>query len=83
MRLRQLPVEMLTPADAMPIHWLELSPFAILPWKHSSASYMTTTSTSWPQAGRIRIAIHGYNSETDIEHFLTVLTGALRHVAAA
>ena len=35
------------------------------------------------QAGRMRVAIHGYNTAADIERFLTVLTGALRHVATA
>jgi selenocysteine lyase/cysteine desulfurase len=35
------------------------------------------------QAGRMRVAIHGYNTAADIDRFLTVLTGALRHVSAA
>jgi cysteine desulfurase / selenocysteine lyase len=35
------------------------------------------------QAGRMRVAIHGYNTQADIERFLSALTGALRHVATA
>jgi selenocysteine lyase/cysteine desulfurase len=29
------------------------------------------------QAGRMRIALHGYNTEEDVRRFFTVLDGAL------
>jgi selenocysteine lyase/cysteine desulfurase len=35
------------------------------------------------QAGRMRVSIHGYNTVDDIEHLLSTLSGALRHVAAS
>jgi len=34
-------------------------------------------------AGRIRVAIHGYNTHADIERFLSVLSGALASVPGA
>jgi selenocysteine lyase/cysteine desulfurase len=30
------------------------------------------------QAGRLRVAVHGYNTEADITHFLSTLDGALQ-----
>ena len=79
--LRQLPVEMLTPADASADTLAGILAFrhpamaAIQDHLHNSKIHVMS------QAGRMRVAIHGYNNAADIDRFLTVLTGALRHVA--
>lgn len=81
--LRQLPVEMLTPASANAgtlagiIGFRHPSMEAIQRHLHNSNIHVMST------AGRMRVAIHGYNSAADIERFISVLSGALRHVAPA
>ena len=78
--LRQLPVEMLTPASATADTLAGIMAFrhpamdAIQRHLHNSNVHVMS------QAGRMRVAIHGYNTAADIERFLSVLTGALRNV---
>lgn len=81
--LRALPVEMLTPAAASADTLA-----GILAFRHPQMDAIQRTLHAadvhvMAQAGRMRIAIHGYNTEQDIERFLTVLTGALHHVNAS
>jgi selenocysteine lyase/cysteine desulfurase len=81
--LRTLPVEMLTPAGASAETLAGIIAFrhpdmdAIQHELHANNVHVMA------QAGRMRVAIHGYNTAADIERFLAVLTGALRHVSAA
>jgi selenocysteine lyase/cysteine desulfurase len=81
--LRQFPVEMLTPASATAdtlagiIGFRHPSMDAIQRHLHNSNIHVMST------AGRMRVAIHGYNTAADIERFISVLSGALRHVAPA
>lgn len=81
--LRQLPVEMLTPADA---NARDLA--GIIAFRHPSMEAIQHHLHShnihvMAQAGRMRVAIHGYNTTADIERFLSALKGALHHVATA
>jgi selenocysteine lyase/cysteine desulfurase len=81
--LRQLPVEMLTPADASADTMA-----GIIAFRHPAMDVIQRHLHNndihvMSQAGRMRVAIHGYNNAADIERFLSVLTGALRHVATA
>lgn len=81
--LRKLPVEMLTPASASAgtlagiIGFRHPSMEAIQRHLHNDNIHVMST------AGRMRVAIHGYNTSADIERFISVLSGALRHVAPA
>ena len=81
--LRTLPIEMLTPAAA------NADTLAgIIAFRHPQMDIIqrilhTENIHVMAQAGRMRVAIHGYNTEEDITRFLTVLTGALHHVHAS
>ena len=79
--LKELPVEVLTPdePDALAgiVAFRHPAQDAILRHLHSNDIHVMG------KAGRIRVAIHGYNTAADIDRFLTALSGALRHVAAA
>jgi len=80
--LRRLPVEMLTPSYASVDNLA-----GILAFRHPNLealhhSLQTNKVQVMTSAGRIRVAIHGYNTAADIEQFLTILTGALHHVPA-
>ena len=81
--LRTLPVEMLTPAGATADTLA-----GIMAFRHPAMDAIQRTLHAnnihvMSQAGRMRVAIHGYNTTADIDRFLTILTGALRHVATA
>lgn len=75
--IRKLPVETLTPADG---------PLAgIIAFRHphmdAIQGYLRRHNIHvMAQAGRMRVAIHGYNTPTDIDRFLSALYGALQHV---
>jgi selenocysteine lyase/cysteine desulfurase len=81
--LRRLPIEMLTPTKA------NASTLAgIISFRHPSMDAIQQQLHSnnvhvMAQAGRMRVAIHGYNTVADIEQFLRVFQGALHNVPAA
>ncbi len=79
--LKKLPVEVLTPdePDALAgiVAFRHPAQDAIQRQLHDHGIHVMG------KAGRIRIAIHGYNTAADIDRFLTALAGALRNVAAA
>jgi cysteine desulfurase / selenocysteine lyase len=79
--VRQLPVEMLTPGNADSLA-------GILAFRHPAMESIQRNLHAhnihvMAQAGRMRVAIHGYNTAADIERFVTVLSGALHNVATA
>jgi selenocysteine lyase/cysteine desulfurase len=80
--LRQLPIEMLTPDGANADDLAGIIAFRHPDIETIQRNLHDNNIHVMASAGRMRIAIHGYNSEVDIEHLLTVLTGALRHVPA-
>lgn len=74
----KLPVELLTPRN-------ESSVAGILAFRHASAEAIAQQLRSqrihiMSHAGRLRVAIHGYNTREDITTFLRVLTDALKSV---
>lgn len=74
--LRQLPVTLLTP----PAHE---SLAGILAFRHPQFEEINRRLHEqnihvMAQAGRMRVAIHGYNTMADVETFLRVLSGALQ-----
>jgi selenocysteine lyase/cysteine desulfurase len=74
--LKKLPVELLTPAD--PEHIV-----GILAFRHPAADRLhahlhTQNVHVMSHAGRLRVAIHGYNMMADVERFLRALNDALR-----
>lgn len=81
--LRKLPVEMLTPANAGADTLA-----GIIAFRHPSMDSIhrrlhASNVHVMSQAGRMRVAIHGYNTAADVEKFLATLQGALRYVGAA
>jgi selenocysteine lyase/cysteine desulfurase len=81
--LRRLEVEMLTPATAS-----AATLAGIIAFRHPAMETIQRVLHAnnihvMAQAGRMRVSIHGYNSAADIDKFLSVLSGALRHVPAA
>ena len=78
--IKQLPVEMLTPAgDAVQagiIAFRHPEMEAIQRKLHAAAIHVMAA------AGRVRIALHGYNTMADVEHLLETLAAALRDVNA-
>jgi selenocysteine lyase/cysteine desulfurase len=81
--LRKLAVEMLTPANAS-----AETLAGIIAFRHPSMDSIqrrlhASNVHVMSQAGRMRVAIHGYNTAADVEKFLTTLQGALRYVGAA
>ncbi len=79
--LRRLPVDMLTPNEPEAIA-------GILAFRHPAQEELQRQLHAnnihvMGQAGRMRVAIHGYNTAEDVDNFLNVLAGALRNVAAA
>jgi len=76
--VRKLPVELLTPTD-------EQSIAGIIAFKHPAFERINHLLHErnihiMAHAGRLRVAIHGYNTMADIEGFLKTLTEALAHV---
>lgn len=74
--LRKLPVEMLTPGNADDLA-------GIVAFRHPNMDAIQRKLRGdnihvMAQAGRMRVAIHGYNTPQDIEHFLSSLHQALR-----
>jgi selenocysteine lyase/cysteine desulfurase len=74
--LKKLPVELLTPAE--PDHLA-----GILAFRHPDAEQIHARLRArnvhvMSHAGRLRIAIHGYNTSSDVDRFLGALTDALR-----
>lgn len=74
----KLPVELLTPRE-------ESSTAGIIAFRHPSAEAITQRLRAnrihiMSNAGRLRVAIHGYNTREDITTFLQVLTDALKSV---
>ena len=73
--VRELPVELLGPAN--PVH-----PSGIIAFKHSNFQKINNALHArgihtMAHAGRIRVAIHGYNTRNDIEVFLETLSRAI------
>lgn len=76
--LAQLPVEVITPQEEGAIA-------GILAFRHPAIDKIQHQLHEqnihvMAQAGRMRIAIHGYNTLADVEKLLAVLRGALRQV---
>ncbi len=76
--LKTLPVELITPDD--PEHLA-----GILAFRHSKAEAIhaqlhRANVHVMSHAGRLRVAIHGYNTAEDVETFLRILKEALAHV---
>ena len=74
--LAELPVEMLTPLDQS-----ELA--GILAFRHDRAEQIHAQLHAknihiMHQAGRMRVALHGYNTQEDVNQFLTTLRAALK-----
>ena len=74
--LRKLPVEMLTPGDAADLA-------GIVAFRHPAQETLVRRLHAhnihvMGQAGRLRVAIHGYNTPQDVERFLDTLHKALR-----
>ena len=79
--VRRLPVEMLTPGRAD-----DLAGIIAFRHPHMDAIQRHLHARNvhvMAQAGRMRVAIHGYNTAADIEAFLAALKGALQHVPPA
>jgi selenocysteine lyase/cysteine desulfurase len=76
--LKRLPVELLTPND--PEHVA-----GILAFRHPAADRLHAHLHArnihvMSHAGRLRVAIHGYNTAGDVERFVRALADALRQV---
>ncbi len=76
--IRDLPIELLTPND--PDSWA-----GIIAFRHPKAEQihqhlLDNDIHIMAHAGRLRVAIHGYNTMADIEHFLEHLHDALNQV---
>lgn len=74
--LRALPIELLTPAE--PDHLA-----GILAFRHPAAETLhrqlhAANVHVMSHAGRIRVAIHGYNTSADVERFLAMIHHALK-----
>jgi selenocysteine lyase/cysteine desulfurase len=73
--LKKLPIEMLTPPE--PTAWA-----GIIAFRHPDAERLHRSLHQqnihvMHQAGRMRVAIHGYNTMDDVEQFLTALKAEL------
>ena len=76
--IAKLPVELLTPQDITQVA-------GIIALRHAKAEEIAKTLHTknihvMSHAGRLRVAIHGYNTADEIELFLTELKSALRAV---
>jgi selenocysteine lyase/cysteine desulfurase len=76
--LGKLPVELLTPAE--PDHLA-----GIVAFRHAKSDDIHRRLRAkqvhvMSHAGRLRVALHGYNTEQDVERFLRELKGALKEL---
>ena len=76
--LRTMPVELLTPDDRDQLA-------GIVAFRHPQGEEIARRLRAknihvMAHAGRLRIALHGYNTEEDVDSFLTALTDALNKV---
>ena len=74
----RLPVDLLTPTDLSAVA-------GIIAFRHPAADQIARQLRSqqihiMSHAGRLRVAIHGYNTASDIEKFLSALSQALKSV---
>lgn len=74
--LAELPIEMLTPSDQRDLA-------GILAFRHERAEQIHAQLHAknihiMHQAGRMRVALHGYNTQEDIDQFLNTLRAALK-----
>jgi selenocysteine lyase/cysteine desulfurase len=74
--LKQLPVELLSPADPQSLA-------GILAFRHAKADQIHAHLHSkqihvMASAGRLRVALHGYNTQADVETFVRELRAALK-----
>ena len=74
--MAKLPVELLTPLDKSAVA-------GIIAFRHPAAEAISRRLHAqrihiMSNAGRLRVAIHGYNTQDDITHFLRELTAALK-----
>jgi cysteine desulfurase / selenocysteine lyase len=77
--LKQLPVELLTPAD--PDHLAGIVAFRHPQAERINAYLRERDVHVMSHAGRLRVAIHGYNTASDVERFLGGLREAVRETA--
>jgi cysteine desulfurase/selenocysteine lyase len=76
--LKNMPVELLTPDD--PDHLAGIVAFCH-PKVEEIARYLRSNNIHvMAHAGRLRVALHGYNSEQDVDAFLRVLSEAIKRV---
>ena len=78
--IKRLPVEMLTPAD-------ESVQAGIIAFRHPEMESIQRKLHAaaihvMAHAGRVRVALHGYNTMADVEHLLDTLSAALHDVNA-
>ena len=79
--LKKLDVDLLTPDEPDSLA-------GILAFRHESAEHLNELLRREEvhlmcHAGRLRVAIHGYNTGEDIEHFLKVLSSVLSRLGSA
>jgi selenocysteine lyase/cysteine desulfurase len=79
-QLRKLPIELLTPAE--PDHIA-----GIVAFRHANAERINEFLHSrnvhvMSHAGRLRVAIHGYNTMADVERLISALKDALRQTGS-
>lgn len=75
--LKDMGVELLTPDEPEALA-------GILAFRHANADRIAQTLREknihiMSHAGRLRVALHGYNTAADVEHFLRTLTETLNH----
>ena len=75
--LKQMPVELITPDEPNAVAGIIAfrHPDADRIWQHLHDRNIHIMT----HAGRLRVAIHGYNTMADVEHFLRTLHEALNH----
>ena len=76
--LRKLPIELLTPND--PQHVAGILAFRHPAMERIHPQLRAANVHVMSQAGRMRVAIHGYNTSADVEAFVRTLHAALKTV---
>lgn len=74
--LKKLPVELISPADPSQLA-------GILAFRHPDSARINQALQQqnihiMEHAGRLRVAIHGYNTQADVNRFLEALAGAIK-----